>query len=285
MEDAARRSVHGVPVALEVEHQGLAPQPLDDHRRHVAAAVRADVDDQGLLAHLAVVPLDPLPDAARRHVGDVEVADPAASEFLDDPAAPFGPGQVDQGVFARDRIDEDVPRLAAVGARTDGQLQGSPPGLAQELERVRVRGQLAALDREQVVALADADADLGQRRAVAGFLVLAFEDAGEPVAAGVLVQFEAGPEQGGARPVGRLVVAARDVGVGDVQLGDHLAHHVVQVAAVADVGEQRAVLLPERLPVVAVHVRGVEEVAEAPPDLVEDLRPLLGRHPVDGQAG
>ena len=34
-----------------------------------------------------------------------------------------------------------------------------------------------------------------------------------------------------------------------------------------------------------MHVRGVEEVPEPPPHLVEDLGPFLGRHPVDGQAG
>ena len=50
-----------------------------------------------------------------------------------------------------------------------------------------------------------------------------------------------------------------------------------------DVLQQRPVAVAQRLPVVAVHVLDVEEVAEPPPDLVEDLRPFLGRHAVDHQ--
>src|SRR3989475_10522988 len=52
-----------------------------------------------------------------------------------------------------------------------------------------------------------------------------------------------------------------------------------------DVLQQRLVLLAQRHPVIAVHVRHVEPVAITPPDFVEDLVPLFGRHPIDDQAG
>ena len=52
-----------------------------------------------------------------------------------------------------------------------------------------------------------------------------------------------------------------------------------------DVPEERAIAVSEGLPVVAVEVFDIEEVAIAPPDLVEDLGPLLRRHAVDGEIG
>ena len=66
-------------------------------------------------------------------------------------------------------------------------------------------------------------------------------------------------------------VAAADVGMRVREFGDHLAEHVVEIGAVADVGEQRLVLGAQGVPVVAVHVRHVEVIAVAAPDLAEDL--------------
>src|SRR2546425_5196916 len=52
-----------------------------------------------------------------------------------------------------------------------------------------------------------------------------------------------------------------------------------------DIFQQRLVLLAQRRPVITVHVRHVEPVAITPPDFVEDLVPLFGRHAIDDQAG
>src|SRR6202034_3323732 len=101
---------------------------------------------------------------------------------------------------------------------------------------------------------------------------------------GGAVELEAGA---GERHLGtgrRLEVAAGDVGVGVVQLGDHLADHVVDVRTMAGVGEQRLVLPAQRLPVVAGHALDVEEVAVPAPRLAEDLRPFLGGNAVHHQA-
>ena len=72
------------------------------------------------------------------------------------------------------------------------------------------------------------------------------------------------------------MLAAADVGVADVQLGDHLADDVGQVGAVrSTVGdERRRTGRLHRLPVDAVHLLVVEEVAHLPPALAVDLLPL-----------
>ena len=70
-------------------------------------------------------------------------------------------------------------------------------------------------------------------------------------------------------------IAAFDVSVLDGELRNHLADYVVQVRAAGHVLQPGLVLLAQRLPIVPVHIRGVEKVAIPPPDLVENLRPFL----------
>ena len=73
-----RRSVAG-----DADHGDLAAQPFDQHRRDVAAAVAAHVDDQGLLGDLRIEVLDEFVQAGGVHVGDVQVADLAAGRVVD----------------------------------------------------------------------------------------------------------------------------------------------------------------------------------------------------------
>ena len=67
------------------------------------------------------------------------------------------------------------------------------------------------------------------------------------------------------------------------QFRHHFAENVIQIGAVRHVIHQRTVLVAERVPVVSVHVFGIEEVPIAPVDLVEHLDPFLVRNPVDHQ--
>ncbi len=120
-----------------------------------------------------------------------------------------------------------------------GELE-RPVGLvAQQAIRAVVRGEVGTVDREHVLADLDVDADLGQRRAVAFLLVLPAQDARELVATDRRVELEARAEQRDGRTRRDRPVAARDVGVADVELGDHLAQHVVEVRAVPDVRHER----------------------------------------------
>jgi hypothetical protein len=152
--------------------------------------------------------------------------------------------------------------------------------VAEEPVRVLIGPQLLAVDGQDVVTHGGLDAHLGEGRPVAGLLVVAGEDPADPVATAGRVELEAGARERHVRPLGLVPVAAGDVGVLDRQLGDHLGDEVVQVRAVGHVGQERPVLLAQRLPVVAVHVLHVEEVAVATPDLVEDLGPLVGGNAV-----
>ena len=75
----------------------------------------------------------------------------------------------------------------------------------------------------------------------------------------------------------RLRVVARiDVGVTAGDLADHSAYHVIEVKTGLDIRQESCILLLDGLPVAAVHILKIVAVAERSPDLVEDLRPLLG---------
>ena len=75
----------------------------------------------------------------------------------------------------------------------------------------------------------------------------------------------------------RLRVVARiDVGVTAGDLADHSADHVIEVKTGLDIRQESCILLLDGLPVAAVHILKIVAVAERSPDLVEDLRPLLG---------
>ena len=75
----------------------------------------------------------------------------------------------------------------------------------------------------------------------------------------------------------RLRVVARiDVGVTAGDLADHSADHVIEVKTGLDIRQESRILLLDGLPVAAVHILKIVAVAERSPDLVEDLRPLLG---------
>ena len=273
--------------AREAGAEELAAQPLDQHRRHVAAPVAAHVDDQALLADLAVEVLDELLDAGGAHVGDVQVADPPVRRRVDLHPVRGHLGEIAQVGLARDGPEGRLAGRAVGGGERRRRAQGQPHrpvGLVpQPAVGVVGGGEFLAVDGQHVVARAGVHPDLGQRRPVARLLVVPLEDFGEAVAAGGAVELEHGPRQGDLGALRGLPVAPRDVGVADVQLGHHLADHVVQVRPVGDVVEPGAVLLAQGRPVVAVHVVDVEEVAEPPPHFVEDLHPLVGRHPVHHQ--
>ena len=211
-----------------------------------------------------------MPGAA--HVGDVEVAGAAVRELRDLRAVRVHLLQVEQALLARDRPVGRLARALQDRLRVEGQRHRV--GLvAEQAVGVVVAPQLHAVDLEHVVAHAGVHADLGERRAVEApprsgpARIRAMRKR-----RGRRVELEAGAGQRHLRPGRDLVVAALDVGVADVELGHHLAQHVVEVGAVGDVGQERPVALADRLPVVAVHVLDVEEVAVAAPGLVEELR-------------
>src|SRR5262249_61985386 len=72
-------------------------------------------------------------------------------------------------------------------------------------------------------------------------------------------------------------VAARVVRMADVQLAEHLAQEILEVVTRRDARGQRTILLPHAVPIDAVHLAVVEEIAVETPGLVQHLRPLVAR--------
>jgi hypothetical protein len=93
-----------------------------------------------------------------------------------------------------------------------------------------------------------------------------------------------GAREGDFGPCGSFPLAAFDVGVADVELGDHFTDDVVEVRAMGDVVEPGEVLFAKGFPVVSVEVFDVEEIAVATPDFFEDLPPLGRWVAVDHEA-
>ena len=92
----------------------------------------AHVHDHALAADLAVVPLDELADAVRAHVGDVEVADPAAGRFFDPPPVRLDVVQIDERVLVGDRLERHLPGAFERGLAVHGELD-RPVRLVEEL--------------------------------------------------------------------------------------------------------------------------------------------------------
>ena len=61
-------------------------------------------------------------------------------------------------------------------------------------------------------------------------------------------------------------------------------NHVVQIRTMGHVLQQRLVLLAQRYPIKAVHVRHVEPITISTPHFIEDLVPLFRRNAIDVQA-
>lgn len=79
------------------------------------AAVLPHVHDQTLAQHLHPQVAVDLRPAGRLHVGDVDVAEPAAG-LLQDVRPPVGdPGVVTQRLLVGERDDDGVPRLTPAG--------------------------------------------------------------------------------------------------------------------------------------------------------------------------
>ncbi len=179
----------------------------------------------------------------------------------------------------------DAAHVALAGRRHHRHLLGAvhrgrvvhgeddlPPGRALEVGvDVFVARERVAVDGEQVVAFLDADARRGER---AGLVRprLAGVDLGEAVAAVGDLVIRTEEADGDLIDVGR--VAAAGVRVADGHLAAHHVKHVVEVGPVLGRFEPRAIPFVDGVPIRAVEVFDVQEVALVAPRLAEDLCPL-----------
>ena len=150
-------------------HQHAA-QPFQHHGCDEAAAVPAVVDDERVARELGVELAHELLQAELFHVRQVDVANSAAGEFVDDRAVVVDPGLFAHRQLGRHRLYDQRAGCAA-GAVGDRQLDllVRLGGLHQRIGVPR-RMQLDAVDRQQVVTGLDAAcrarrAGCGSRRA------------------------------------------------------------------------------------------------------------------------
>ena len=263
----------------------LSAQALDEHLGNVASAVAAHVHHQALFAQLGVVPLDELADPLGTHVRHVKIPDTPVRRVRYGAAVALHPVEVSQVGLVCDRPERDLPCAFRLGPVIQEKFDGARSLVPEHPEGVVAGRQVFPVDRQDVVAFTGIHSDLRQRGPVFRFLVVAPENPRDSVSTAFRVKLEVGTHERDSRAGRHRVVPTRDIGVSDIEFGDHLPDHIIQVRAVPDMRKPRPVLFPDRLPVVAVHVGNVEEVAIAPPDFLEDRSPFLRRHKIDLNAG
>jgi hypothetical protein len=136
----------------------------------------------------------------------------------------------------------------------------------------RGRAQWAAVDGEDVVALADIDPRRIERRARFFRRVVAAIDLANPIEAVDHVVVSAEESCGGSGSLWNIAAGRGDVR--DSELAIHLADEGIQVAACRDVSQLGLVPPLHSRPIESTH-GGIEEVvAQHAPGLVENLLPL-----------
>ena len=205
----------------------------------------------------------------------MQVPDLAVRCLRDRLGVALDPCQVSQARLVRYRPINDLARAVSFRAIVQQEFDRARGLVAQQPVGVLARPDFLAIDRQQVIALAGVDADLGQWRPIFGLFVLSLQNPPDAVEPGVGVQFQIRSHERDLRAFRQLVVAARYVGVADIEFGDHLADDVVQVRAMSDMCKPRTIAVADRGPVVSVHVLRVKEIPIAPPHLVENRFPFV----------
>ena len=183
------------------------------------------------------------------------------------------PRQVPQVGFAPNGLHHDLPGALFAGLRVHlerDQAVGQPLEIGP---RLAIGARRLALDGDQVIALLYFQARLGQRRARVVGPVLALVNPADLEEAAVGVEVRA--QHAHVDPPDARQVAAAHIGVRRVQLRDHLADDVIQVAAMRHPGQQGFVAFAEGLPVGAAHFRIPVEIAFDPPRFVQQFLPLV----------
>ena len=210
----------------------------------------------------------------------MQVPDFSVCGLRDSARVALDPRQVSQVRLVRYRPIDHLAGAVRCRAVVEQQFDRTRSLVAQQPEGVLPGPDFLAIDRQHVVALPGIDADLGQRRSILRLFVLSLQNPLDAVDPGIGVQFQIRSHERHLGALRQFVVAARDVRVTDIELGDHLADDVVQVRAMPHMREPRAIAFPNRVPVVSMHVLRVEEIPVAPPHLVEDRFPFFRGHEI-----
>ena len=180
----------------------VAHGPVADHRTaedvdvvvgHAAAAVVALVDDDRLAVGLREEVALEVGVAGAGGVRHIDVRDAPVRRLGDLAQVAFDPVAIAQVRLVFDRHDLDDARAAAVGVRSDRQLDDASRGLLEAAVEILGILEIVAVDGEQILPCFDVDARLGQRRAQLRIPIEAAEDFREAIAA--VFDFVVGAEE------------------------------------------------------------------------------------------
>ena len=167
--------------------------------------------------NLRIVPLDEFTDAVGAHVGDVNVSNAAAGGGLDFPAVAIDPVEINQIAFVSDRAIGNRSRSFHRRLAVDGK-RNRIDFITQQAIRIIVALQFFAVYSQHVIADVDVHANLPQRRTINIFLVFAFKDLRDAIAARRLIKLKPCAWQAHARAWRNLKVATFDVSMLHAQL-------------------------------------------------------------------
>src|ERR1700726_897837 len=114
----------GRPITRGLHARQHAPEPFKDNLVHKAAAVKAHVEDQTLLANLGKELAHELIEPVVLHIGDVDVAHAAIAGEIDFTAVGFYPVELAQMEFARNRPHHHVAGPLLGGRVIDRECYG-----------------------------------------------------------------------------------------------------------------------------------------------------------------
>ncbi len=252
-----------VAIAIHGLAGGFRGEVGDEALGEIAAAVEADVHDDGLLAGAAAIQvMDEALVVLRVHEAEVDVAEAALGKLLGELHALRDPAVVrfEEAVDERLGRDDLIHRCAAF-RRLNGKPHGLAGGFVEQRVNVRVLANRLAIHGE--------DDRAGAQQAVgpaggAGLEVIGDLRAGAGV--GVIV---VKAERSRRIAAGRLSVIRR-THVRGVQLARHFAEQLGEVFAVAQVRQVLRVFLLVEFPIHAGHVLAVELLLGHAPDVLEE---------------
>ena len=265
-----------------------AVEQLDETVGDLAATVPAFVDHQGFLADLPVELAEELVLTLNARVGDIDVTDLAVGVLLDILAVPLDPCAVTQVGLGSHGTNRDITLVDGLFVALEGRDDRQRRGLAGKPDErgpdILAGINSRAVDRGDDVTLAHAEPVLRQRTDRVGIPRGAAVDLGDPESAVVaaLSNLELCAEQPDIFTGLTLAVAAAVVGVPDIEFGDELTDDVGDILTRDGIVDHGEVVREHRVPVHAVHVLDIEEVALATPGVGDQLSPFLAQ--VHGRA-
>ena len=117
----------------------------------------------------------------------------------------------------------------------------------------------------------------GQRPCYVQVVLRGAEDGGKAIAVCFSVRYQVCTQESWTdfRPIFRLtnpvLVPAEDIGMAHGNFPHHLGHQPVEAVPAGDIGNGRAVLFPQLLPIMAMEIFVVEKIPPPPPGIIENL--------------